>query len=167
MVVGAVCFIRCIQFLDGLIQTAYHVFVHCELLKHLSDIFDGETIAHLFNPESKPRLTILHLPFKFLILEVLHKDFLLCVTSELERGELECRVIVIENPCVHVVTHHKVRESVILEVLSVPVGDRRYHEAVSGQLLKRNVLFNFRVVGDFILGHQLCHVQLLFEFVHA
>lgn len=40
--------IRKVKLLDGLVDAANKVFVHCELLKQLSYIFDREIIPHLF-----------------------------------------------------------------------------------------------------------------------
>ncbi len=40
--------IRKVKLLDGLVDAANKVFVHRELLKQLSYVFDRETIPHLF-----------------------------------------------------------------------------------------------------------------------
>ena len=88
-------------------------------------------MPHFFNVKNLDFSVVFHQTLEiFVFINSLCKSLFIIVSDERELWKINSGVNVIEEPCVHVVSHDEIKQAILVQEIDIPIREPRDHETI-------------------------------------
>jgi len=149
--------------------------VQSKLFKDKNDIFDRIIMSHFFDAKNLHFSVVFNLTLEiFIFIYGLGKFLLIIISDKRELWECDSRVNMVEEPCVHVVSHDEIKQAILVQEIDVPIGESRDHETIFSQIKQGDLSIenglraaNIIILLTLLLSGHRSYIQIFFEIIES